>query len=157
MTVSNISHVPVCKYDYNGQGTAYQVLAGPAFIVVFTFTGILVSMFADVFKSKRVVILTVSLVFWSLMTSLSGLAQSYWQLAILRFGLGLGQGGCNPLATSLIAEYFSIELRGAALGIYNWGIYFGYSFSFAVGTAILQSLVRHILYLSVYMLTSLVI
>jgi MFS family permease len=51
------------------------------------------------------------------------------------------QAGCNPLATSLIAEYFIIELRGAALGIYNWGIYTGYSLSFAIGNQIIKHLV----------------
>ena len=36
------------------------------------------------------VLLGVSLMFWSLCTLLSGFVTSYWQLAILRFGLGLG-------------------------------------------------------------------
>lgn len=51
------------------------------------------------------------------------------------------QAGCNPIATSLIADYFAIDLRGAALGIYNWGIYSGYSASFAIGNQILKHLV----------------
>jgi MFS family permease len=51
------------------------------------------------------------------------------------------EAGCNPLATALIAEYFSLELRGAAMGIYNWGIYTGYSMSFAIGNQILKHLV----------------
>lgn len=54
---------------------------------------------------------------------------------------GYSEAGCNPIATSLIADYFSIELRGAALGIYNWGIYSGYSASFAIGNQILKHLV----------------
>jgi MFS family permease len=77
------------------------------------------------------------------MTLLSGFAQEYWQLAIFRFGLGIGQAGCNPLATGIIAEYFESELRGSAMGIYNFGIYTGYSFSFLIGNQINKALSWH--------------
>jgi len=36
----------------------------------------------------------------------------------------------------LIADYFGEELRGLAMGIYNWGIYTGYSLSYALGNFI---------------------
>ncbi len=75
------------------------------------------------------------------MTLLTGFVNSYWQLVLLRIGLGLGEAGCNPMATSIIAEYFNTELKGSALGIYNWGIYTGYSLSFAIGNQILKYLV----------------
>jgi len=39
----------------------------------------------------------------------------------------------------LIADYFAVELRGSALGVYNWGIYTGYSLSFAIGNSILTA------------------
>jgi hypothetical protein len=42
----------------------------------------------------------------------------------------------------LVADYFPLNLRGAAMGIYNWGIYTGYSFSFAIGNQILKALVN---------------
>ena len=46
------------------------------------------------------------------------------------------EAGCTPFATSLLADYFAPELRGTALGVYNWGIYFGYSMAYAVGNFI---------------------
>jgi len=72
---------------------------------------------------------------------LTGFVVKYWQMAVLRFGLGIGQAGCNPIATSLIADYFSYDLRGTALSIYYWGIYTGYSLSFVIGNAIMEKLV----------------
>jgi MFS family permease len=51
------------------------------------------------------------------------------------------ESGCNPFATSIIADYFDEELRGSAIGVYNWGIYIGYSLSYAIGNAVTQSLV----------------
>lgn len=132
--------IEICHFTYNGQGYEYQIIAGPVFILVFTVMGIVVSTFADSFSKYRTYILAASLAFWSLMTFLSGFVNSYWQLAVLRFGLGIGQAGCNPIAAGIIADYFSAELRGSALSVYNWGIYVGYSLSFAIGSQIMKAL-----------------
>lgn len=121
----------MCEWNYNGQGIEYEILAGPVFIVVYTIAGIPLGFLADVYNRKN--ILAVLLTFWSLMTVLTGLSKEYWHLVILRFALGIGQAGCTPLATSLIADYFDVSQRAAAIGVYNWGIYFGYSLAYAVG------------------------
>ncbi|XP_032786983.2 MFS-type efflux pump MSMEG_3705 isoform X2 [Daphnia magna] len=129
-----------CKWDYTGQGFDYQILAGPIFILIYTFAAIPVGIAADLYNRKFLtymqVLLGISLIFWSVCTLLSGFVTSYWQLALLRFGLGLGEAGCTPFATSLIADYFGQELRGLAMGVYNWGIYTGYSLSYALGNFI---------------------
>ena len=39
----------------------------------------------------------------------------------------------------MMADIFPAELRGATLGIYNWGIYMGYSLAFALGNLITQA------------------
>jgi len=129
-----------CKNDYNGKGYQYQLVAGPIFILIFTIMGVFISYFADSYRSYRVYILGACLIWWSSMTVLTGFVQSYWELALLRFGLGLGEAGCNPIATGLITDFFSEELRGSALGIYNWGIYTGYSMAIAIGNPILLHL-----------------
>jgi len=51
------------------------------------------------------------------------------------------QAACTPLASSIIADYFITQQRALALGFYNWGIYIGYSMSFAVGNSVTISLV----------------
>ncbi|XP_041370209.1 MFS-type efflux pump MSMEG_3705-like isoform X2 [Gigantopelta aegis] len=132
--ISNVNGSHVCKFDYNGQGWDYQILAGPVFILIYTFMGILIGFAADIYNRK--VLLAICLIFWSAMTLLTGFVTHYWQLVILRFGLGMGEAGCTPFAASIITDYFSASLRGAAMGVYNWGIYFGYSMSYAVGNFI---------------------
>ncbi|ODN02815.1 Protein spinster 1 [Orchesella cincta] len=132
---NNISNV--CTWNYTGRGFDYQILAGPMFIGIYTFAAIPVGIAADTYNRK--VLLGISVAFWSVCTLLSGFVNSYWQLLVLRFGLGLGQSGCTPYATSLISDYFAEELRGAALGVYNWGIYTGYSMSFALGNLITRA------------------
>jgi len=123
-----------CKWDYTGQGYDYQILAGPIFIMIYTLAAIPVGIAADIYNRK--LLLGISLIFWSVCTLLSGMVTSYWQLAVLRFGVGLGEAGCTPFAASLIADYFGEEFRGLAMGVYNWGIYTGYSLSYALGNFI---------------------
>lgn len=130
-----------CEYNYNGKGSQYQAVAGTYFILTFSIMGVIVSYFADYFNNIRVLILAICVIFWSVMTISNGLIKEYWELVVLRFAVGFGEAGCNPIATSLISDYFSEDLRGSALGIYNWGIYTGYSMSIAIGNPILQKLV----------------
>lgn len=121
----------ICYYDYTGLGFEYQLLAGPVFIVVYTISGIILGYAADISNRKN--ILGICLAIWSTVTVLTGFAQEYWHLVLLRFALGIAEAGCTPFASSLIADYFSPEMRGTALGIYNMGIYTGYSLSYAFG------------------------
>lgn len=46
------------------------------------------------------------------------------------------EAGCTPFVASMLADIYPTELRGTALGIYNWGIYMGYSMSYALGNLI---------------------
>ncbi|CAH1785992.1 unnamed protein product [Owenia fusiformis] len=135
--LTNINGTHVCEWNYNGQGIEYQVIAGPIFIVIYTFMGIFLGIAADHLNRKN--LLAGCLVFWSIMTLVTGFSSEFWHLAVLRFGLGIGEAGCTPFATSIIADYFPPELRGAALGVYNWGIYTGYSMSFALGNLIIDA------------------
>jgi MFS family permease len=49
---------------------------------------------------------------------------------------GIGEAGCTPVASAIIADYFQPANRGAAMGVYNWGIYMGYSIAYGPGNAI---------------------
>lgn len=137
LTQQNLNGSFVCKWDYNGQGLEYQIVAGPVFILIFTFMGVILGFAADKFNRK--ILLAVCLIFWSIMTLLTGFVKEYWQLVLLRFGLGMGEAGCTPFASSLIADYFEQDLRASALGVYNWGIYMGYSLSYAIGNFITEA------------------
>jgi MFS family permease len=46
------------------------------------------------------------------------------------------EAGCTPFVASMLTDIYPSELRGTALGIYNWGIYLGYSMSYALGNLI---------------------
>ncbi|CAB4043956.1 spinster homolog 1-like, partial [Paramuricea clavata] len=126
-----------CRWDYDGTGEQYQILAGPVFILVYTITGIPLGFLGG--GNKRCMILASCLMLWSIMTLLSGFATKYWHLVVTRFILGMAEAGCTPFASSLIADYFDETLRASAMGVYNWGIYIGYSLSYALGNFIVDA------------------
>ena len=41
-----------CSWQYSGMGIEYQILAGPAFVAVFSFSGVLISVFSDKMKGS---------------------------------------------------------------------------------------------------------
>ena len=77
-----------CKYDYDGTGLLYQLVAGPLFNNVYIVAGVFLGFAADL--ANRKVLLVISLVWWSVMTGLTGLTNEYWQLALLRFSVAIG-------------------------------------------------------------------
>src|SRR6202044_1991031 len=70
---------------------------------------------------------------WSLMTMLCGLAQTFWQLALTRVGVGAGESGAIPPAQSLIADYFPPERRASAIAIFTAAAMAGYLLGFGLG------------------------
>lgn len=87
-------------------------------------------------RARRTWLLAGLLAAWSGVTLLVGYATSFWQVALLRGCQGLCEAGCTPLANGLIGDYFAPSQRGAALGVYNWGIYMGYGAAYGVGNII---------------------
>ncbi|XP_057372732.1 putative metabolite transport protein HI_1104 [Daphnia carinata] len=123
-----------CQWDYNGMGIEYQILAGPSFILAFSIGGLLIGALAD--RYNRVVILATSTIVFSACTVVMGTAQEVWHLIFLRFGVAFGESACQPVSASLVMSLFPQSLHGAALGLVNWGIYFGYGLSYVVGNYI---------------------
>ncbi|CAD5115834.1 DgyrCDS4772 [Dimorphilus gyrociliatus] len=132
----NGSESYVCEWGYTGQGVQYEIVAGTAFIVIYTFAGIPLGSLAD--RYNRKIILSIAIFVWSVATVLTGVIRKYWQLVLLRFLLGIGEAGCTPFAISIISDYFHTNVRGTAIGVYNWGLYMGYSLAFTLGDFIVD-------------------
>lgn len=71
-------------------------------------------------RSRRNII-AVSLIVWSVMTTLCGVARNYWQLLGARIGVGVGEAGGTPAANSIISDYFPAIRRPMALTIFSLG------------------------------------
>jgi MFS family permease len=78
--------------------------------------------------------------FWSVMTVLSGLARTFWQLFFARMGVGVGEAALSPAAYSIIADYFPPQKLSRALSVYVLGTYLGMALAYVIGGAVVGAL-----------------
>ena len=107
------------------------LLSGFAFVAVYILMGIPMAYLAD--RKSRTKLLATAMTFWSLMTVLCGLAQSYIQLVFARFGVGAGESACSPTAHSMLADRYDTSIRATALSVYGTGFFIGTSIGLALG------------------------
>ena len=101
---SAAGHNETCEWRYNGQGTDFQILVGPAFIYTFSAAALINGVALDTLN--RPVIMGIGISLFSVSCILMGIADSFWQLVVLRMGIALGEAVCRPAASSMIAEMF---------------------------------------------------
>ncbi|MFP6600137.1 MAG: MFS transporter [Deltaproteobacteria bacterium] len=119
------------KEEFGVSDTAMGLLVGLAFALFYTIAGIPIARWAD--RGNRRTIIALGLTVWSAMTVTCGLARSFVQLALARVGVGVGEAAGSPPAHSLISDYFPVERRATAMGIYSWGIYVGSALAYLGG------------------------
>lgn len=103
--------------------TMMGLLSGPAFAFIYTVLGIPFAMLAE--RRSRTWIIAIAMAAWSGMTVACGMAQTTFQFALARFGVGIGEAGCSPPSHSLISDYFPPDKRSSALGVFALGIPIG--------------------------------
>jgi len=119
------------KEDLGLNDTQLGLITGFAFALSFTTMSIPTAYLADRFSRKNII--SLSLALWSGITAFTGFANSFWQLFLARFGVGLGETGSAPPALSIIPDYFPKAERGRAFAIRSMGVYFGLLLGFLVG------------------------
>lgn len=125
------------KVDLGISDGQIGLLTGLGFAAVYATLGIPIAMWAD--RGNRRNILALALTIWSGMTALSGFAQSFWQLLLARMGVGVGEAGGTPPATSMISDLYAPKERAFALGIYTAGIGLGILAGFMIGGFVYQA------------------
>jgi MFS family permease len=116
--------------------TEMSLLMGLTFAVFYTLFGIMLGRLADT-RSRRGII-SVGIGLWSLMTAGCGVTKRFWELALMRMGVGVGEAALSPAAYSLIADYFSPHRRSTAMSVYSMGIYIGAGLAFIVGGLVVE-------------------
>jgi len=124
-----------CSWEYSGLGIEYQILAGPAFVAVFSVSGVFISVLSDKLKASvsRVLLVGIGTAVFSSACLLMGFADSYWQLVLLRMLIAAGESVCRPMCGAMIADLFSPKSRGVANGIFSLGVYVGFGMAFVLG------------------------
>lgn len=104
-------------------GDAQLGYLGTTFILLYAAVGVPLGRLAD--KASRTRILTVGVTLWSILTALSGFAQSFAQMVVLRLFVGVGEASCAPAANSLIGDLYPGKTRGRAMSIFMLGLPLG--------------------------------
>ena len=123
--------LPSIQAEIGASDTQLGFLTGFAFAIFYTTFGLPIARWAD--RGNRSSIIAAGLALWSLMTAACGLAQSFWQLAIARVGVGVGEAAGSPPAHSLISDYFPPASRATAFSVYNFGIPVGVMLGYLAG------------------------
>ena len=119
------------KADLGLSDLEVGALSGVAFGIFYATLGIPIARLAD--RYSRVNIVAISLTLWSLMTTLQGFAVNFWQLAIARIGVGVGEAGGSPPSHSILSDYFAPDKRASVMGVYALGIPIGILFGNLAG------------------------
>ena len=112
-------------------------LYGTVFAVFYAVFGIPLARFADVWIRRSLI--SIGLLFWSLMTALSGLARSFTMLASFRIGVGIGEASASPAAYSMLSDYYSPRLRATVIAIYSSGVYIGGGIGLFLGGFVMET------------------
>ena len=96
--------------------------------------GVLFGLLAD--RGGRRQALMLSVVVYSAFTAACGLSRTVIELAVFRAAVGLGMGGEWATGAALVAETWSSEHRGKALGLMQSGFALGYGLAAAVAALV---------------------
>ena len=119
------------KADLALSDVQISLLGGLSFVLFYSTTGVFIGRLAD--SLNRPWLIAAGVFVWSLTTALSGLASKFWQLLILRMGVGLGESALLPSTLSLLADYFPPKRLATPTSVFLLGAPIGIGLSFAAG------------------------
>ena len=103
-------------------------LLGSVFIWLYAIVGVPLGRIADSASRKK--LLAWAVIIWSALTASAAFAGNYTMLLISRIGVGIGEAGCAPTATSWLGDLFPPEKRSRVLALFMLGVPVGGALSF---------------------------
>ena len=103
-------------------------LLGSAFIWIYALVGVPLGRIADSASRKK--LLAAAIVIWSSLTASAAFAGSFAMLLFSRVGVGVGEAGCAPTATSWLGDLFPPNKRSRVLALFMLGVPVGGALSF---------------------------
>ena len=103
-------------------------LLGSAFIWIYAIVGLPLGRIADSASRKK--LLASAILIWSALTASAAFAGSFAMLLFSRIGIGIGEAGCAPAATSWLGDLFPPDKRSRVLALFMLGVPLGGALSF---------------------------
>src|SRR5208282_36476 len=114
--------VPLLMDQFHMSGVAYSRVIF-AFMLAYTIMNGVSGPLIDLLGARAGFALTTA--WWSMAAMLQALAKGAWSLGLCRFLLGMGEAGNWPASVKVVAEWFPVQERALASGIFNSGASFG--------------------------------
>lgn len=111
------------KADFHLSDSATGFLTGVSLAIFYVAAGLPLGALADRANRKKMVAISVAV--WSAMTILCGLSATFWQMLLVRIGVGVGEAGATPPSHSLISDKFAPRARAFALSVFGVGASIG--------------------------------
>lgn len=112
-------------------------LLGSIFIWLYAIVGLPLGRIADTASRKK--LLAGAVVVWTALTASAALASSFTMLLISRVGVGVGEAGCAPAATSWLGDLFPPDRRSRGLALFMLGVPIGGALSFFFSGTLAQA------------------
>jgi predicted MFS family arabinose efflux permease len=103
------------KAEFSLSDLQIGIVAGLAFAVLNVLLGLWVARFAE--RCRRMSLVAVGTVLWSIATSACGMAGTFIQLLLARISVGVGEAVGLPSSSSIISDYFPKKQRTTAMSI----------------------------------------
>ena len=116
-TILSILQIPI-KAELGLSDGQLGALTGLAFALFYATLSLPIARLADRYSRRWIIV--ISLVVWSAMTAMCGLASGFVSLLFFRIGVAIGEAGSVPASVSLIADSYSPERRATAMS--SWGL-----------------------------------
>ena len=114
--VINILAEPI-KHDLGLADWQLGAMSGLAFAFLYTTMGLPIARLAE--RRSRPLIIASCIIVWSGFTAVCGTANSFLQLVLARVGVGIGEAGCTPAASALIADMVPKHRRASAMAFFT--------------------------------------
>jgi predicted MFS family arabinose efflux permease len=115
--------MPLIKAEFHLSYLQSGLLSGTMFAIFYATLGIPIAMYAD--RGDRRLVIVMATAVWSIMTAACAVTNNFWQLALTRIGVGVGEAGSGPPSHSIISDLFPLKSRATALALFSQGISLG--------------------------------
>ena len=116
--------------DYGG--FEYGLLSGALFSVIYAAGGVIIALWGRIDHITS--LLTVATLIFSIAFFCTGFTNTFWQLAVIRIVMGIGQSVFTPYSTRILGISFEEKYRGVVFGIFNFALYLSFALVLSLGT-----------------------
>lgn len=109
--------LPAIQAEMALSDTMLGIVSGVVFVLFYSTLGVPIAWLADHWNRRNII--AIGLVFWSLMTFVTGWVTNLWQLAAARFLMGAGEACGLAPSNSMLGDLFRKASRPLALAIFG--------------------------------------